>query len=174
MREKFIDAEANEQLQQRSFLNLLIDIMIFVLIFCLVLLFFRFYQFPTIAGESMSPTFHDGDRVFAHVTKQVDVGDVVVVWSTDMNEYLVKRVIGKSGDHIRIDHGRIYRNETQIYEDYIAEQDWGGELTDVYDVLVPDGYLFLLGDNRNSSTDSRVLGMISCEYVRMKVIFRME
>lgn len=149
--------------------NLIADVVIFIAVFVAVILFFRKYQFPTIDGESMSPSFHNNDRVMAVVTKDVSVGDVAVLWSDDLDEYIVKRVVGVAGDHIVIDGGSLYRNDTRVYEDYINDQSWG-EPGVRYDITVPEGRIYVLGDNRNESTDSRVLGTIDIDDVYMKVI----
>lgn len=147
----------------------IIDISIFIIVFLFVIFFFRKYQFPTIDGESMSPTYHNGDKVMAVITSDVNVGDVAVLWSDTLDEYIVKRVVGTAGDHIVIEDGALYRNDTKVYESYIAEQGWA-EPGVRYDVIVPAGYVYVLGDNRNGSTDSRVLGVISVDDVRMRIV----
>lgn len=155
--------------RRQHIVHVLLDIAIFVIIFCAVLLFFRHYKFPQISGESMSPTFHDGDHVIAEAATDANIGDIIVMWNDRLDEYIVKRVVGIAGDHIVINNGKLYRNGTYAYESYIAEQDWG-ESGIVYDVVVPANCIFVLGDNRNESTDSRVLGPISCDDIHMRVI----
>lgn len=145
------------------------DTIIFFVVFGCVLILFKMIKFPQISGSSMKPGLSDGDRVIAIVTNDVGIGDIVVVWSSSMDEYIVKRVLGVAGDHIEIHRGTLYRNGVEIYEPYIKDQAWGNKMSN-FSVDIPDGYVFLLGDNRNASTDSRMIGLIPVDDIQMKVI----
>ncbi len=150
--------------------NVIKDVIIFIGIFGIFLIMFSRIKFPVISGISMNPSFYDGERVIAVVTNDVDVGDVVIIWNDDMQEYIIKRVIGVAGDFIEIKKGgQLYRNGIEIYEKYILEQDWGNGIIDRR-IKVPENEIFVLGDNRNHSTDSRILGTIPISDVKMKVI----
>ena len=92
-------------------------------------------------------------------TKSVEVNDVVVINSSVLGEYIVKRVIGVEGDHIVIQNGVLYRNDVPLYEAYILEPNWCKE-TDTIDVVVPEDCIFVMGDNRVVSMDSRAIGVI--------------
>lgn len=129
----------------------------FVLTFLLVGVGCWFVRFPRVSGESMLPGYEDGQVIPSVHRKDAKRGDVVVVWSAELNEYVVKRVIGLGGDRIEIRDGRLFRNGTPLYERYVMEQGWADGHEDV-DVTVPDGWMFLMGDNRGVSQDSRSLG----------------
>ena len=83
----------------------------------------------------------------------------------------IKRVIGVEGDHIKIEDGKVYLNGEELDETYLAEgvTTTGGIFTDV---VVPEGYIFVMGDNRSHSTDSRSFGCIPVEKVESKVWIR--
>ena len=83
----------------------------------------------------------------------------------------IKRVIGVEGDHIKIEDGKVYLNGEELDEPYLAEgvTTTGGIFTDV---VVPEGYIFVMGDNRSHSTDSRSFGCIPIEKVESKVWIR--
>ena len=83
----------------------------------------------------------------------------------------IKRVIGIAGDHILIQNGKVFLNDEELEEPYLAE---GVKTTSkVYtDITVPDGYVFVMGDNRENSSDSRIFGCIPVEKVESKVWFR--
>lgn len=86
----------------------------------------------------------------------------------------IKRVIGVAGDHIKIENGVVYVNGAELYEPYLDE----GVTTTVEglgvysDIIVPEGTVFVLGDNRTKSTDSRMFGCIPIEKIEGKVWIR--
>ena len=67
----------------------------------------------------------------------------------------LKRIIGKEGDHIKIENGKVYRNGDELEESYLAE-DMETEGKIFSDIIVPDDYVFVMGDNRTASVESRV------------------
>lgn len=83
----------------------------------------------------------------------------------------IKRVIALEGEHVRIANGKIYINDKELNEPYLQE-----DVTTVSnyfnDFIVPEGYLFLAGDNRGKSTDCRAFGCIPIERIEGKVAFR--
>lgn len=140
----------------------------------LVVLILYFLAWPvTIEGESMEPTFLDGDKVvtsrFLTMTGKYDIGDVVVFHMIDVDgeRDVIKRVIGMAGDKIEIKNGVVYRNDEIISEEYIKDST-EGEVS----LTIPKGGLFVLGDNRTHSYDSRKMGIISESELKGKVILR--
>lgn len=83
----------------------------------------------------------------------------------------IKRIIGVAGDHILIQNGKVFLNGEELNEPYVAE---GATTTStVYtDVIVPEGYVFVMGDNREHSADSRLFGCIPVEKIESKVWIR--
>lgn len=128
-----------------------------------------------IEGESMSPTFHDGGRVIlngAYRFQSAHFGDVVVFnppYASD--KPYIKRVIGLPGDTIDIRDGVVYRNGEALDEGYI-----NGASTTCFHVphctlTVPEGMVYVLGDNRPNSSDSRVFGPVSKDAILGEVLF---
>ena len=114
-------------------------------------------------GHSMDPTLSNGERILINLLKKPDYDDIVVVDGyTEYGRPLVKRVIGKGGDTIDIDFtaGIVYRNGEALDEPYTAEPTYVEEGT-VFPLTVPENGLFLMGDNRNHSGDSRS-SLIGC------------
>ncbi|WP_309118785.1 signal peptidase I [Paenibacillus sp.] len=144
-----------------------------------------------VKGESMLPTLHNADSTFAlKIQSAYDYGDIVIIDSRigeprswldpvlehpliarlrgDEAEYLwVKRIVGKPGDKLEFRDGQVIRNGTPVDEPYVLEPMQAAPEP----VVVPEGKLFVMGDNRNNSTDSRIIGSIPRENVIGKVIF---
>ncbi len=124
-------------------------------------------------GSSMEPNFHNGDYVIvnrlAYQMGDIERGDVVVFpFPQNPEEDYIKRVIGLPGDEVAIYGGVVYVNDTPITEPYIASP----PVNDLAALIVPDGFIYVLGDNRNASSDSRNWGPLSISAIIGKAIFR--
>lgn len=142
-----------------------------------IILFFL-VRTARVEGSSMVPTLTSGDQVVARsFIYRPSRGDIVLIDGyIDLGKPIVKRVIGISGDEIDINFetGDVYVNGEVIEENYISAPTT--RFFDVqFPVVVPEGHLFLLGDNRPVSKDSRSseIGMIDERDVLGKVIFRL-
>lgn len=106
-----------------------------------------------IPSESMVPTLNVGDRLFVtrvYNPEKLKRGDIIVFYSEELQESLIKRLIGLPGDKIKIENGKVFVNGEMLEENYIgAEDKFNGEYQ------VPEGKYFFLGDNRLWSKDSR-------------------
>lgn len=121
--------------------------------------------FYKISGSSMAPTLQEGDVLIAHRTSRFQAGDIVAFYYHSST--LVKRVIGCPGDVVDIDsEGVVTVNGTVLEEPYVSRLSLGDcDLTFPYEV--PEGQLFVLGDERVTSVDSRngAMGCINKEEV---------
>jgi signal peptidase I len=138
-----------------------------------VLIFVFLARVVGVIGSSMNPTLNDGDMLIIsdlfYTPKQ---GDIVVLRKESFkDEPLVKRVIAVAGQTVDIDfnEGVVYVDGVALAEDYTAEPtlrqlDFSGPVT------VPEGTVFLMGDNRNDSTDSRSsrIGFVDVRYIMGK------
>lgn len=141
------------------------------------LIFALFFKAVGVDGDSMFPTLEDGNWVaVSGVTSNVERGDIVVVTQPwERNVPIIKRVIALGGDTVDIDFetSEVFVNGVLLQEDYIAEP-----TTVSYDVVFPmtvdEGKVFVMGDNRNVSLDSRSskIGQIDERYILGKALIR--
>lgn len=125
-----------------------------------------------IYGTSMTPTLTDGEIIFTVKTSDFEPGDIVSFYYN--NKILVKRVIAEAGDWVNIDeNGSVYVNDVPLDEPYLEEKAFGD--TDIeLPYQVPDGKIFVMGDHRATSVDSRntAVGCVAQEQIVGKIIFR--
>lgn len=125
-----------------------------------------------IYGNSMNPTLNNKDIVVSIKTTDLERGDMCSVYYN--NHILIKRVIGVAGDEIIMDEeGNVFVNGELIDEPYVKEKSIG-ECDVEFPYTVPERTIFVLGDNRSTSLDSRnsLIGCISLDEVVGKIVFR--
>ena len=126
-------------------------------------------------GRSMNPTVNHGDRLMVNklffMKKNITRGDVIDFYVPESKKYYLKRVIAVEGDTVELINDRVYLNGKKLEEDYVST-----EVTTPHSETtkweVPKGYVFVLGDNRSNSRDSRDLGVIPRSDIVGKIIFR--
>ena len=142
-----------------------------------VMLFTFVIRMIGVDGHSMVPTLQDGDRLLVLNSMLYDdykYGDIVVLRkSSFLSEPIVKRVIATEGQTVDIDFstGSVYVDGVLLKEDYINELTFTEEGT-AFPLTVPEGSIFVMGDNRNHSNDSRDsrLGTVDSRYVIGKAV----
>ena len=160
------------------------EIFEWVKVFALAIVFaFIITQFikPTLVrGDSMYSTLEEGDYLIinrmSYKFKEPERGDIIV-FESDLQQDdgtkkdLVKRVIGVGGDTVKIKNSKVYVNGEEIDEPYIGDEITEGDI----DTVVPEGSVFVLGDNRDISLDSRYddVGFINESDILGKVFLRL-
>ena len=139
--------------------------------------FLVFFRASLVRGSSMEPTLHNGDCILVRTWgyDAPEPGDIVAIKAKDREgKHLVKRVIAGPGDWVDIDeHGNVFVNEVELYEPYLVEKALGDcDITLPYQV--PESKIFVMGDHRSVSLDSRntALGCVGDEQVVGKLLFR--
>lgn len=125
-----------------------------------------------IYGSSMTPTLRDGEIVFSVKTTDMVPGDVIAFYYN--NKILVKRVIAGPGDWVNISpDGTVYVNGEMLEEPYLEEKAFGDADIEL-PYQVPDGRIFVMGDHRATSVDSRhiAVGCVAEEQIVGKIVFR--
>lgn len=134
------------------------------------------YQPVKVEGTSMMPGLTDQERIFINkFTYRFGLGSiargdtVVFQWPLDRQKSYIKRVIGLPGDRVRIQRGQVFVNDTPLMENYVPEE--YRDDSSMREKLVPSDEFFVLGDHRNSSSDSRVWGTVPRSDIYGKAVF---
>ncbi len=161
----------------RDIKEFLKDAIVYILIAVAVILIIKYvFSLEQVVGPSMEPNYKSGDLLFlnkiSYKFKEPRLFDVVVI-ANDDTKYMIKRIIGLPGDTIEYKDNKLYINgeATKEYFD-ISGITKDFSLTQFNYDIIPDGYYFVLGDNRENSKDSRVYGLISRDDIIGKVQFR--
>jgi signal peptidase I len=160
------------------------------------------FQPTTVAGNSMQPTLEDQDfialsRLSRTLHREPNYGDIVVIdsrvnrsrtWQDDLvdpyyallnstgispndrHHLWVKRIIGKAGDVLEFRDGKVYRNGTALNEPYLKET---MRYSSTKKIVIPENHVFVLGDNRNNSADSRYIGTIPTDHILGTMLFKL-
>ena len=137
-----------------------------------VLIATLFLPILQISGDSMAPTFQNGEIVVLFKNRAFDTGDVIGFYY--QGKILLKRVIAGPGDTVVIDRdGNVYVNEQLLQEDYITEKNLG-DCDIEFPYVVPQESYFVLGDKRENSVDSRnsTIGSIPKDQIVGRVFLR--
>lgn len=166
----------------------------FITVFVIVMIFTYLLHPVNVVGSSMVPTLHDNDRIFmSTVTAGISCGDIVVVNNDHaylldekgeavecdsgmFNECIIKRVIACGGQTVDInfDTSEVFVDGEKLDEEYINEPTKKNDGAFSYPITVPEGYYFVMGDNRNASADSRnmLVGLIKHEQIYGTAVLR--
>jgi len=180
------DYKTYQTIDSINFLSFMISLMVFVLLF--------FITPAEVKGSSMEPTYESHDRILVwHIGYKVTTNDVVIVDVKDKyftsetdTEFIIKRVVASANDRVKYEEGFLVVNDVKIEE--VSQQEYQKLLTfknytknetsddisfyKTEEVIMPEGYLIVLGDNRGVSNDSRNIGLIKETDILGKVIFR--
>ena len=179
-----------------AFLFDFLEILVFAVCAAL-LLYTLFFRICRVDGNSMQRTLQDGQQLIVSNLPKIEAGDIIVFYQTSeishqFNEALVKRVIATEHQTVRIDYneGKVYVDNVLLNEPYVSLLTHYGQDTNqwtsppnvpgfnyetrVFEVTVPEGCYFVMGDNRNNSADSRDVhvGFVDARRVLGKVVLR--
>ena len=142
-----------------------------------------FFKHSVVTGDSMMKTLKNGEHlIISNFLYEPQFGDIVIFQLTeeqssdfknvDGKEPLIKRVIATEGQKVKIVDGVVYVNGNELLESYIY-RDGIDLVSDMEEIVVSEGHVFVLGDHRNNSLDSRYFGEIDNRLIIGRVVFRM-
>jgi signal peptidase I len=144
----------------------------------LMILFVVFVVQPVkVEGTSMLPRLHDGERIFVNKLvyyhlPPIQRGDIIVFWfPDDPDKSYIKRVIALPGEMVEVRDGRIRINNQELNEPYLDPQLNVSHMSQP-PMVIKQHYYFVMGDNRDHSSDSRYWGLVPEKYIYGKALFR--
>lgn len=152
-------------------MKVLKEVISYVLIIAAVILIRTFVVSPVrVDGESMLPTLENGEvLLLKKFDKSIERFEIVVINYSGTK--IIKRVIGLPGESVEYIDNVLYINKEKVEENFIDVNTADFSLSKIDFEIIPDNYYFVVGDNRNNSADSRVLGLISSDDILGTVSF---
>ena len=179
-----LETSNNSANSKHAFIWDIFDTLIKALILILIVLTF-FFKMCTVVGSSMMNTLENGERlIITSLYGNLNAGDIIVFHETNyLDEPVVKRIIATGNHWVKIDfdNALVYVSEDDVFdeseiinEDYVYLDIGKYRTTGTQTTFVPEGYIFVMGDNRNNSIDSRSseIGVIDVRTVLGKVVLR--
>lgn len=171
--------ESRQGLWSEGF-KLVRDIFLIIVVFILFGVFF--VQPVVVEGTSMLPQLHDGERLLVNKLVyykiqsvswgHIERGDIVVFWfPNDPDKSYVKRVIGLPGEMVEVRNGKVIVDGRELKEDYL-DAEHNQSLPSSPPKKVDEHHYFVMGDNRDNSSDSRYWGLVPEKYIYGKAFFR--
>jgi len=156
--------------------RLLLRDLVFALMIAVLMIVF-IVQPVKVEGTSMLPRLHDGERIFVNKLiyyglPRLQRGDIVVFWfPNNPSQSYIKRIVGLPGEKVEIREGRVLINDHELNEPYLDPQ-LNISHPSQQPVIVREHYYFVMGDNRDHSSDSRYWGLVPEKYIYGKALFR--
>ena len=157
-----------KKIKRRGWIHLVLEIA--AVLVAIVLILYICWGITTVSGSSMYPTLHNGDTViYSRLGKHFEVGDVVLVERPN-DEIFVKRIVAVAGDTVMIEEGKLFVNGKEVQtEQAIGETIRTGEEV-TYPYTVPENHVFVIGDNRENSEDSRMFGAVDVSDITGRLV----
>ena len=169
-----LEGELHRERHRRNYRSTLLSTVSALVIVAAVAVLVSMLWLPVlqVVGESMTPSLYEGEVIIAPKGSKFQKGDVIAFYYN--NKILVKRVIANAGEWVNIDaDGNVFINDVPLDEPYVSEKAFGDcNITLPYQV--PDGKIFVMGDHRATSSDSRntAVGCVSEEQIVGRVMLR--
>ena len=169
-----LERELRRERHRRSYRSTLLSTVSALVIVAAVAVLVSMLALPVlqVVGESMTPLLHQGEIVIAPRGTAFQKGDVIAFYFN--NKILVKRVIANAGEWVNIDaDGNVFINDEPLEEPYLTEKALG-DCNIALPYQVPDGKIFVMGDHRSTSSDSRntAVGCVAQEQIVGRVVLR--
>lgn len=158
--------------RRRNPVREVVETIVIALLIALVIRHFVVEVF-VVDGKSMEPTLFTGERLlvnkFVYRLRNPRPGDIIVFrYPKNPERDFIKRVVAVEGDTVEIAEGVVYVNGNELDEPYVEYRDTSG----IEPQVVPEGAVWVLGDNRNNSEDSRYFGEVPLENIKGRAFFR--
>lgn len=169
-----LEGELRRERHRRSYRSTLLSTISALIIVAAIAVLVSMLALPVlqVVGESMTPSLYEGEIVVAPKGTAFQKGDVIAFYYN--NKILVKRVIANAGEWVNIDEdGNVFINDVPLDEPYLTEKALG-DCNIGLPYQVPDGKIFVMGDHRATSSDSRntAVGCVAQEQVVGRVVLR--